>query len=53
MCSYHVITSEKQRIYTSHGAYMCVGEEASTDQGIIIMKYSTIQLALMHYDWRT
>ena len=34
-------------------AYMCVGGEASTDPGIIIMKYSTVQLALMHYDWRT
>ena len=32
--------------------YMCVGEEASTDPGIIIMKYSTVQLALMHYDWQ-
>ncbi len=54
---WHVITSEKQRIYTNHGvcvcAYMCVGGEASTDPGIIIMKYSTVQLALMHYDWRT
>jgi hypothetical protein len=57
---WHVITSEKQRIYTNHGvcvcvcAYMCVRGEASTDPGIVIMKYSTVQLlALMHYDWRT
>ena len=44
---WHVITSEKQRIYTNHGvcvrAYMCVRGEASTDPGIIIMKYSTVQ----------